>query len=184
MRIISGKARGRKIKIAQDVMARPFLEQARGALFNMLTPVLRGASILDLYAGSGALGIEALSRGAKKAVFVEREEKSAKNLIENLATCMLADKAEVINTPVEIALKRLSAPFDIIFLDPPYIDASTWERDKTAKSIVQNTINLLAEKGKIIFRLEKTDSFPESWGELGIEKNRAYGRSRICIYSN
>jgi 16S rRNA (guanine966-N2)-methyltransferase len=149
----------------------------------MLTPMLRGASILDLYAGSGALGLEALSRGAKKAVFVEREEKSAKNLIENLSTCMLSNKAEVINSPVEIALKRLSESFNIIFLDPPYIDASTWERDETAKSIVQNTIELLAEKGKIIFRLEKTDPFPESWGKLEIEKNRTYGRSRICIYS-
>jgi 16S rRNA (guanine(966)-N(2))-methyltransferase RsmD len=102
---------------------RPTGDRARETLFNVLAPGLAGVNILDVFAGSGAVGIEALSRGAAAAVFVERERRSAATLADNVALCGFADAAEILRLPWKAALLRLSARgalFDIAFFDPPY----------------------------------------------------------------
>ncbi|MBN1257617.1 MAG: 16S rRNA (guanine(966)-N(2))-methyltransferase RsmD [Planctomycetes bacterium] len=183
MRVIAGSARGRQLGVPREGKARPLLEMARGAIFNILGEKVREAAVLDLYAGSGAIGIEALSRGAESCAFVEADPNCARELKNNLIKCGFAQSAKVLEMNVIRALPQLAGSFDLIFLDPPYQDAETWENNRDAGVIVEQTCNLLAKTGTIIFRLEKTAPPPPTWGELPLRDQREYGRSRICFYS-
>ena len=122
LRVISGIARGKRLKVPKGKI-RPLTEQAREALFNILAPRIAESDFLDLFAGSGAVGIEALSRGARLAVFVEIDKKSVQTIWENLNNTGFSDRAEVFALPVAAALKILNkkgAKFDIIFSGAPY----------------------------------------------------------------
>ena len=127
LRIVAGKWRGRVLRVADVPGLRPTAQRTRETLFNWLAPVIGGAHCLDLYAGSGALGLEALSRGAAAAVFVERAKPAIKGLAEAIET-LGADGATIVAAD---ALDFLRAPppqqFDVVFLDPPYADESTGE---------------------------------------------------------
>lgn len=182
MRIIAGKAKGKSLAVPHKHGARPFLEKARGALFNILSKHIKGARVLDLYAGSGALGIEALSRGAEEAFFVERDKKSAKCLQSNLDACGFSDCATVINNDVEISLIELNERFDFIFIDPPFPDSADWFKQISSLKIIKNTVKLLTENGTIIVRFEKQAQYPEFWDALPLSDCRKYGRSVICFY--
>lgn len=123
MRVISGQARGLKLKAPEGLETRPTTDRIKESLFNIMAPNLYGCVFLDLFSGSGAIGIEALSRGAEKAVFVDLSPKSIAVIRDNLSRARLEDKAEVICGNVFSAIKGLSlsgALFDIIYLDPPY----------------------------------------------------------------
>jgi 16S rRNA (guanine(966)-N(2))-methyltransferase RsmD len=120
MRVTGGELRGRRLR-APRVGARPTADRVREALFARIDPA--GAAVLDLYAGSGALGIEALSRGAARVVFVERAARCAAVLRENLAALGLSARAEVVGADALAAVGRLAAEgrrFDLVLLDPPY----------------------------------------------------------------
>ena len=123
MRVISGTAKGTKINTIDSSSTRPTLDRVKESLFNILQDVIRGAVVLDLFAGSGALGIEALSRGADKAIFCDIN-KDATNVIEaNLNKTHLSDKAVVFSNGFEKTLQTVyknKTKFDIIFIDPPY----------------------------------------------------------------
>lgn len=124
MRVIAGELRGRTLRVPRGRNVRPTADRVRGAIFDRLG-ALEGARVLDLYAGSGALGIEALSRGAVHVVFVERAPAVLAVLRGNLRTLELAPRARVVAAPVERALRRLQredARFDLALLDPPYAD--------------------------------------------------------------
>ena len=118
VRIIGGKWKGRKIAFSALGGLRPSLGRARETLFNWLAADITGARCLDLFAGSGALGLEALSRGAAEVTFVERNRIAARSLKDNLAR-LSADNATVHAVPAQRFLKRAEAQWDIIFLDPP-----------------------------------------------------------------
>ena len=118
MRVIGGEFRSRRLKSIAGVATRPTPDRLREALFNVLAPRIQGAQFLDLYAGTGAVGIEALSRGAARCVFVEKSRHAAAVLNENLASLGLEARARVILGNVATALARLYG--DIVFLDPPY----------------------------------------------------------------
>ena len=123
MRIVSGEHRGRKLTAPRGSATRPTLGRARQVLFDILTPMIPDARVLDLYAGTGALGLEALSRGARLAVFVERKERAAHTLRQNLHTLSLEGRARVVGLPVRRALALLhreETGFDLILADPPY----------------------------------------------------------------
>lgn len=123
MRVIAGSARRLLLKTVDGMDTRPTTDRIKETLFNILNPDLYGCCFLDLFSGSGGIGIEALSRGAKKAFFVEHDRKAAECIRENLEITHLADRAEVMTCDVLTALKRLeerNLHFQIVFMDPPY----------------------------------------------------------------
>ncbi len=123
MRVIAGKARRILLKTAPGLDTRPTTDRIKETLFNILQPDLPGARVLDLFSGSGALGIEALSRGADSCVFVEKAPEALNCIRENLAACRLSDQARVMGTDVLSALNRLDGDekaFDLVLMDPPY----------------------------------------------------------------
>lgn len=123
MRVISGKARSLRLKTVEGMDTRPTQDRIKETLFNMIQHEIAGAEFLDLFAGSGAIGIEALSRGCKHAVFVEKNKKAAACIRYNLIHTKLINDAQVLETDVISALRKLGAEsrkFDYIFMDPPY----------------------------------------------------------------
>jgi 16S rRNA (guanine966-N2)-methyltransferase len=119
VRIIGGRWRGRKIRFPAGSMIRPSPDRVRETLFNWLAPTIRGARCLDLFAGSGALGFESLSRGAASAVFVERDAAIVAHL-RSLAKELAADSSSIIQADAPSWLSRTGGPFDVVFLDPPF----------------------------------------------------------------
>ena len=129
MRVIAGKARHLKLKTIEGPGTRPTTDRIKETLFNILSFDIPGSSFLDLFAGSGGIWIEALSRGADEAVFVENNRKACACIRDNLAYTHLADQAEVLEQDVVTAISRLEVKkksFDIIFMDPPY--GRQWEQ--------------------------------------------------------
>ena len=123
MQVVAGSARRIQLKTLPGDRTRPTSNRIKETLFNILQPLVQGTRFLDLFAGSGAIGIEALSRGARKAVFVENSREACAVIKENLAKTRLGEAAEVMLSDASAALRRLSAkgePFDIVFMDPPY----------------------------------------------------------------
>jgi 16S rRNA (guanine966-N2)-methyltransferase len=126
MRVIAGEFRSRRLKTIPGLATRPTPDRLRETLFNILAPRIGGATFLDGYAGTGAVGIEALSRGARHAFFLERSRGAIEVIRENLVSLELEARATVVTGPVLLTLSRYSA--DIVFLDPPY----DLEREYTA----------------------------------------------------
>lgn len=120
MRVIAGTARGCTLNAPEGFNTRPTADRVKESMFAVIQFEVQGKSVLDLFAGSGALGIEALSRGAAYAVFVDKDEKSIELIKENLGKAKLSDKAVVLKKDYLHALKSLSQKFGIVFLDPPY----------------------------------------------------------------
>ena len=119
MRVITGSARGRRLKELEGLETRPTTGKVKEALFSVIQFDIEGRRVLDLFAGTGQLGIEALSRGAECAVFVERRRDALQVIRENLEACGMTDKARVVNGDAMSYLKS-GEKFDLIFLDPPY----------------------------------------------------------------
>lgn len=156
MRVIAGTAKRLQLKTLEGLDTRPTTDRIKETLFNMLTPHLYDCYFLDLFAGSGAIGIEALSRGAGRAVFVEKNPKAMACIRENLKHTKLEKKAEMIQSDVMSALQRLDGKmeFDFIFMDPPY--DQEWE-----KRVLEYLTDapLLSEDGVIIVEASKGTSF-------------------------
>lgn len=123
MRVIAGIHKGKRLRINLGLRVRPTSDRLRETLFNILAPFIDGADFLDLCAGSGAVGIEALSRGAARATFVEHSRRALTALVENLARCGIGDEAELVQRDAVSAVKQFiqtGRRFDLIFCDPPY----------------------------------------------------------------
>ena len=122
MRVISGSARGRKLKSPKSSETRPIMDRVKTALFDILAPEIMGMRVLDLFAGTGAVGIEALSRGAESATFIERSPEAWRLVRENLALTNLSDRAEVLRTDAFAYLRQAAATgrrFDLVYVAPP-----------------------------------------------------------------
>lgn len=192
MRIIAGSARRVELAVAEGSTTRPFLELARGALFNSLGDSVTGAKVLDLYAGSGALGLEAVSRGARACAFVERDRRAITALKDNIANCGFGKRTRIIQSDVLTAagspdIARIA--WDIIFVDPPFPDANAWARDGGGAELMQTLSKILAPDGMILLRVEELKGRsrdPEDgawqWDGLQLLRQDVYGRSRICRY--
>ena len=157
MRVIAGKARSLPLKTLPTKDVRPTTDKTKETLFNILMPLLPGCSFLDLFAGSGGIGIEALSRGAKKAVFVEQDAKACAVIKDNLHFTKLDRDAELIRGDVLRALPSLAAkgPFDIIFMDPPF-------DHELEKEVLMRLADfpLLKEDGTIVTNIQQIDPMP------------------------
>ena len=130
MRVIAGEFRSRRLKTLPGLETRPTPDRLREALFNVLAPVIPDTIFLDAYAGTGAVGIEALSRGARRAVFAEKNRAAVEVIRENLATLGLETRSEVYTGKTLAVLERVAA--DIVFLDPPYEKEAEYESALTA----------------------------------------------------
>ncbi|MBQ9097070.1 MAG: 16S rRNA (guanine(966)-N(2))-methyltransferase RsmD [Clostridia bacterium] len=177
MRVISGSARGAKLKTIEGNDTRPTTDKVKGAIFNILANDVYGKKVLDLYAGSGALGIEALSRGADMAVFAEKNAAAVEIIKKNLEHTKLVDKAKILKNDVFAVIKTASEKFDLIFLDPPYADELA---GTTIKAI--DEAKILADGGIIIAETDDGQTLPETVGELRLYDKRKYGRVNINFY--
>ncbi len=181
MRVISGVAKGHKLKAPPGDGTRPPLDRHKEALFSMLGESIVGARVLDLFAGSGSLGIEALSRGAVNAVFVDNEEDAVATIRDNLDHTKFSDMGIVTRENVVTFLAREAArqtSYDLIFLDPPFrIDMV----DLAAVFEALHRGNLVSHKGLIVLRLYSKMEPPDRPG-FSQTKNRAYGDSRLLFY--
>lgn len=184
MRIIAGTARRMRLEVAKGSETRPFLEMARGALFNALGGHIVDAAVLDLYAGSGALGLEALSRGAASCLFVERDTSAYAALGRNIAKCGMERRCRRLRTEVETALAGIDGAFDLVFVDPPFPELPEWRIGRAAEPVIRNCARLVAPGGTLIFRLEDGGAAPPEWPGLRLTADRRYGRSRVCRYEN
>ena len=178
MRVIAGRAKGRRLAGPPSRGTRPTSDLVRGALFSALEAM--GAELtrtLDLYAGSGALGIEALSRGGRWCDFVEREAGACDSIRENLAKTGFDEQAKVHRAPVERALARLEGPYTLILADPPYaIEARP--------ALEQLAASNLVEAGRTVLALEHSsrDEGPETLSGLSRIKVLRHGDSAVSIY--
>jgi len=182
LRIISGRARGKKLVEFAGAQVRPTADRVREALFSILTSrlgTLHGCKVLDLFAGTGALALEALSRGAQSALLVEAHPESIKIIQSNIDSCRMQDCTQILRgeLPAALTLTTKSAPFDLIFLDPPYAQGLA-----QATLLQIETLELLSARGIIVVETEKGEVFPEQIGSLTQTNLRHYGVSTITTF--
>jgi 16S rRNA (guanine966-N2)-methyltransferase len=171
LRVVAGVFKGRRLAAPRGTRTRPTADRVREALFSMLGDV-GGARVLDLYAGSGALGIEALSRGAGSAVFVERDAKAVAAIERNLAAVGVEET--VVRQDVERFLARADGAFDLVFCDPPYDSAA-----RLAGPLAEHLPALCAEDARIVTESDKRNPLVLPFPLL---VERAYGDTRIAIH--
>ena len=177
MKIVSGIYGGRPLKTLEGKTTRPTSDKVRGAIFNMIGPYFEGGRVLDLYAGSGGLSIEAVSRGMSSAVLVERDRKAQAIVAENIQMTKDVGKFQLLKMDAERALEQISGEFDLIFLDPPY-----------AKEQIVADIEKMAEKElfsgdvMVVCETDKAVELPEEIACLGIWKEKIYGISKVTVY--
>ncbi|WP_369902915.1 16S rRNA (guanine(966)-N(2))-methyltransferase RsmD [Bacillus manliponensis] len=180
MRVVSGKCKGHPLKAVPGNTTRPTTDKVKEAIFNIIGPYFEGGLALDLFGGSGGLGIEALSRGIDKAIFVDRDGKAVKTIRQNLETCRLAEQAEVYRNDAERAIKALikrEVSFDLVLLDPPYKD------QKIVSLILAIEQHGLLHEGSTIMAEHGVEiTLPEMIGGLVKVREEDYGITAISIY--
>ena len=177
MRVVSGKYGGRPLRTLDGKTTRPTSDKVRGAIFNMIGPYFEGGRVLDLFAGSGGLSIEAVSRGMSSAVLVERDYRAQAVIRENIGMTKEADKFQLLAMEANQALTQLSGSFDLVFLDPPYA------REDIIDNIQQLCQrHLLVKEVMVVCETDKAVDLPEEIAELGIWKQKVYGISKVTVY--
>lgn len=187
MRVIAGKYKGRKLNSPDDYSVRPTTDKVKEAMFSILTNELYGARVLDLFAGTGGLGIEALSRGAEYCLFADSSRKSLEILRSNLEHCKIEEEIRIKAGDYRKVLKNLAGriedgfeePFDIILLDPPYDGGYM---DEIFALIAEG--RLLADDGMIVAEHRKEEDLPEEFHGFVKVKERRYGVVKLSIYNN
>jgi len=179
MRIIAGQARGVQLDAPKSIHVRPTQDRIREALFSILMPRLEDARFLDLFAGTGANGIEALSRGAASAMFVDSDERSLQFIKRNLAKTSLKMKGHVrrLQLPEQLPKLAADAPFDIIFADPPY---KFTQYEKLLQRISDDA--MLAAQGLVVIEHSRATRLPEStecWTQF---RQNTYGDTALSFY--
>lgn len=175
MRVITGSARGRKLKTLEGEDVRPTTDMVKEAIFSIIQFDIEGSTVLDLFSGSGQLGIEALSRGAKYCRFVDKSNASAECTRENLTACgFVKDSAVTVMDSVQF-IRQVRMTFDIALLDPPY-----------RMGLIETTMPLLADKmsdrGIVVCEHERGLELPDSFGKLIKSKTYRYGKIEVTVY--
>jgi 16S rRNA (guanine(966)-N(2))-methyltransferase RsmD len=187
MRIIAGSYRSRALQAPQGLATRPTSDRLRETLFNVLSPRIEGAAFLDLYAGSGAVGLEALSRGAAQADFVERAPAALKILRGNLERLGLTVGFHIHSVAVGAFLRRASAlasmpvRYDVVFLDPPYDAAEEYER--TLGLLGGSAAGLLAEGALVIAEQRRKERLEDRYGLLERTRLLEQGDAALSFYA-
>ena len=179
LRIVAGRLKGRRLLVPHDPALRPTSDRVREALFNILGQDLSGFLVLDLYAGTGALGLEAISRGARQAVFVEASARTARALRSSAEDLGAAKEARVIVGRVDdvLTLERLGGPYDVVFADPPYdqtVEAGLVARIAAAR--------VLASHGTLVLERDAKTPLDDSPGRLVLVRSARYGRTALDFF--
>ena len=178
MKILTGRLKGRNILFKENPYLRPTSDKARKAVFDMLQGALEGRSVLDLFSGTGALGLEALSQGATHVTFVESDRAQSKRIQENLARLDLAGSATVCQDDVLGWLDGGNGPFDLIFMDPPY------DTDLAVKALKKiERCGVLAKGGFVVVEGRYTEDVPEECGSLKTVRRKLYGQTKMTVYA-
>ena len=182
MRIISGTNKGKKLFAPEGMSVRPTSDKIKEAIFNILGYIDEESVVLDLFAGSGNVGIEFIARGAKECYFVDASHNSLSYVKKNLSICKFEPKAKIMQVDYEKAIENLSGmnmKFDYIFADPPYaLNCSK----NIAKKVLEK--NLLAQHGMLIIESDQSEKvFDEEFNEFIKYKEKLYGRTRISIFT-
>ncbi len=175
MRIITGTAKGIKLNTLDGEHTRPTAERTKEAIFSALQFDMDGRAVLDLFAGSGQMGIEALSRGAKQAIFIDSAKKSVEVVKRNLKATKLEENARVLQTDFRSFLASHSAQFDIAFLDPPY-------RTGLLQEALPLTAGVMKDTGIIIAENPLEEPLGEQYGDFVLDRQYRYGKIRITTY--
>ena len=176
MRVISGSARGRRLKELQGMDTRPTTDKVKESLFNIIQFEIPGRKVLDLFGGTGQLGLEALSRGAEHCTFVEQRRDAAALIRENLKTCRLGDSAHVVQGEALDFLTCCREKFDVIFLDPPY------QSDLLQRSLeLIQKFDILSEHGIIIGETAAELPFPALNAPYEVGKEYRYGKIKLVV---
>ena len=177
MRVITGKARGVTLKTPDGMQTRPTTDRVKEALFSIIQFEIQGASVLDLFGGTGQLGIEALSRGAKRAVFVDFQASACRLIQDNLIRTRLDGSAQVVRSDYLAYLDRCKEKFKIIFLDPPYAEVFL---ETALKRITE--IDILQSGGIIIAERPLGKELPWEFDGYSRSRDYKYGNTLLTIY--
>jgi 16S rRNA (guanine(966)-N(2))-methyltransferase RsmD len=177
MRVITGKARGIQLKTPEGMLTRPTADRVKEALFSIINFDIPGAKVLDLFGGTGQLGIEALSRGASAATFVDAREESCRLIRENLKRTKLEQDSKVIRSDYLDYLCRCREQYDIIFLDPPYAEVFL---ENAIKRITE--IDILRSNGIIVAERPLGKELPWEFEGYTRSKDYKYGKVLLTIY--
>lgn len=175
IRVIAGQWRGRKLQTPDWTGLRPTSDRLRETLFNILTPRIEGARVVDAYAGTGAVGIEALSRGAAYVTFVEQDPRAADLIEANLRSLGVTNRYAIIRAGFAVAAERLAGPFDIVFLDPPYGTAVLIDALAAGARLVAGPTLLVIEHAT-------RDAAPEKTETLVRTRELTQGDSALAFY--
>ncbi len=180
MRIIAGTARGRTLKGPKGPGLRPTADRVRESIFNILGQYFDGIAVLDLFAGTGALALEALSRGAARAVLVDKGREALKLCRENAESLGMSDRAEIVVAAVDasgLAGLKGRGPFQLLFADPPYADFTP------AKVLeLVDAAGLVAAGGRAVVEHDKRSEAPEAVGAFRLAETRRFGDTAVSFY--
>ena len=180
LRVITGKLKGRRLKAPKGINTRPTTDRVKESLFNIIGHIKEDSKILDLFSGTGNIGIEFISRGAKKSYFIDNDQQSIKVIMENIKTLNIEDSCNVYKNRVDHALGilgRKNITFNYVFMDPPY------EKDLVLPTLdLINDNNLLDIDGTIIIEHESRLALPDEYKRYLKVDNRKYGDTTITFY--
>ncbi|MCI3029741.1 16S rRNA (guanine(966)-N(2))-methyltransferase RsmD [Desemzia sp. C1] len=180
MRVITGEYGGRRLKAVPGESTRPTTDKIKESLFNMIGPYFDGGNCLDLFAGSGGLAIEAVSRGMDKAVLIDKAPAAIKVIQENIAVTKEEEKFKVIRGDAARVINNLKSEqqvFDLVFLDPPYAKQQIVSQ---IEALLDN--NMLSPEALIVCEVDKKVDLPETIKQAQVYKSAEYGITKIMIY--
>jgi 16S rRNA (guanine966-N2)-methyltransferase len=179
MRILRGTAKGRKLVAVKAKGIRPTRDDVKESIFSMIQGHVEAAVVLDLFAGTGNLGLEALSQGAKRAIFVEKEKVPLRALMRNIDLCGFRDRADVISRDAEMALKllrRRAEKLDLVFIDPPYGSGYV---GKTLRFISAH--DMVNDGGMVVVEHSSGEAPADQWGMFSLKRQKRHGDTTITI---
>jgi len=179
MRIISGKSRGTKLYTLEGMNTRPTLDRVKESIFNIIQSEIAGATVLDLFSGSGAIGLEMLSRGAEKAILCDNSKEAIEVINKNIQKTHMEEKAEIYNTDFKTCIEKVkNEKFDIIYLDPPY---NTNYIEQSLRMIIEEDI--IKSDSLIILETDEKERILKEIESINIEiiDERKYGRAAVVF---
>lgn len=180
MRVISGDKKGLPLKAVPGTNTRPTTDKVKESIFNMIGPYFDGGTAVDLFAGSGNLGIESLSRGIDLCIFIEKDQKAIQTINENLKKCRLEESSEIYRIDASRAVKafeKRQLKIDLLFVDPPYNKTAFYD---LAEKIVE--VGCMSDTGIIVCEHDKTVDLATDFGPFTLARRETYGGTIISIY--
>ena len=178
MRVISGSAKGRTLK-SPGAATRPITDRAKESLFNILSTRVRGANVLDLFAGAGSVGLEALSRGARAATFVELDREALRAIRDNLTLTRLADRGRIVRLDVFKFLRGDTGQYELIYVAPPQYH-ELWAETLAAL----DGLHLLSTSGVLVAQIHPKEFHAVELKTFELFDSRKYGSTMLCFYRN